>query len=82
MKARVLSSSSDGINVTANVQFLDDTDPANPVELESHVFLWGSTAIGQQVKADIVAYGKALADRKADTDRILAALQPGNEITI
>lgn len=79
MIARINSVGVDGSRVRCTVQYLDGSPLA---EVGVHEFVWESTAINQQVKADIIAWGKSLAEVKADTDRLLANLAAGTEFTV
>lgn len=82
MIARVLTLTPDVDRVRCSVGFYDNSDPQNPVELDVHEFVWERTAIAQQIKADVIAWGKSLNDRVNDMNRLQQALTPGTEFVI
>ena len=79
MIARIINMAQTSENVTVIVQYLDGTPPA---EVGTSTFTFDPSMTQQQIKADIVAVGKGLRDRKVETDRIAQALQTGTEFTV
>lgn len=82
MIARVLTTTAEIDRIRCSVGFYDNTDPQNLKELDVHEFTWDRQVIAQQIKADVIAWGKALNDRVSDMDRLRNALLPGTEFVI
>lgn len=79
MIARIQTLTVDGDSLVVSVMFLDGT-PLAEVGVRSFVFGPGTQTI--QARADIVAAGKTIRDKKIDLDRLTQALQPGTEYTL